>query len=147
MGDHAHIWVDIPDPGGFVGQECMDCGVNRDWATANPRCLSRQPNTRTIVCGLPPAHAGDHEVEKGGVLHIWPEPPRRTTDPVNSPDHYRWLPIETIEITEHFSFTLGNVLKYVMRADHKGKPLEDLKKARWYLDREIARREAEARDN
>lgn len=63
-------------------------------------------------------------------------------DPVSSPEHYRWLPVETIEITEHFSFTLGNVLKYVMRADHKGKPLEDLKKARWYLDREIARRES-----
>lgn len=63
------------------------------------------------------------------------------TDPVNSPEHYRWLPVEVIEITEKFSFTLGNVLKYVMRADHKGRPLEDLKKARWYLDREIAHRE------
>lgn len=62
-------------------------------------------------------------------------------DVVNHPSHYTRLPIEVIEITEHFSFTLGNVLKYVMRADHKGKPLEDLKKARWYLDREIARRE------
>lgn len=67
-------------------------------------------------------------------------------DPVNHPPHYRWLPgdVEVIDITEHMSFPLGNVVKYVLRADHKGKPLEDLRKAAWYLQREIARREAEA---
>lgn len=62
-------------------------------------------------------------------------------DAINNPDHYKWLPVEAIEITEHFNFVLGNVLKYVMRADRKGRPLEDLKKARWYLDREIQKRE------
>jgi hypothetical protein len=62
-------------------------------------------------------------------------------DPVNSPGHYTWLGgIEVIDITEHFSFTMGNVLKYVMRADHKGKPVEDLLKARYYLNRELKRR-------
>jgi hypothetical protein len=62
-------------------------------------------------------------------------------DPVNSPSHYTWLNgIEVIEITEHFGFLLGNVLKYVMRADRKGKPIEDLEKAAWYLAREIANR-------
>lgn len=71
-------------------------------------------------------------------------PPCGTVDPVDHPPHYTWLPagVEVIDITECFSFVLGNVLKYVMRADHKGKPIEDLKKARWYLDREIAHREA-----
>jgi hypothetical protein len=39
------------------------------------------------------------------------------------------------------SFNIGNVIKYVWRADEKGMPIEDLKKARWYLDREIQRRE------
>lgn len=69
-------------------------------------------------------------------------------DPVNHPPHYRWLPngIEVIDITESFGFLLGNVLKYVMRADHKGKPIEDLEKAAWYLSREIANRKAK-RDN
>jgi len=62
------------------------------------------------------------------------------SDSVNHPDHYKWLPVEAIEITEHFNFTLGNALKYIIRADHKGKPIEDLEKARWYLDREIQRR-------
>lgn len=64
-------------------------------------------------------------------------------DPVNSPSHYTWLGgIEVIQITEHLGFSLGNVVKYVLRADHKGKPIEDLEKARWYLDREIARRKS-----
>jgi hypothetical protein len=67
-------------------------------------------------------------------------------DPVNQPAHYTWLPggIQVIDITEHFSFLLGNVLKYVMRCDRKGDGLTDLKKARTYLEREIARRERSA---
>lgn len=67
------------------------------------------------------------------------------SDPVNSPAHYTWLGgIEVIDITEHLSFTLGNVVKYVLRADHKGKPVEDLEKAAWYLAREIDRRKRSA---
>lgn len=62
-------------------------------------------------------------------------------DPVNHPAHYKWMPVEAIDVTEHLNFCLGNVVKYVLRADHKGKPLEDLRKAAWYLAREIERRE------
>ena len=64
-------------------------------------------------------------------------------DNVNHPPHYTWGPVEVIEITERLNFCLGNVVKYVLRADHKGKPIEDLKKAAWYLQREIKRRESE----
>lgn len=66
-------------------------------------------------------------------------------DPVQRPKHYTTHPsgIECIQIAEHMGFCLGNVLKYVWRADLKG-GLEDLKKARWYLDREIAMREQTA---
>ena len=63
-------------------------------------------------------------------------------DMVNAPPHYRQHPsgVECIEITEHMNFNLGNALKYIWRAGLKGAgPSEDLKKARWYLDREIAR--------
>lgn len=62
--------------------------------------------------------------------------------PVNHPPHYTSHPsgIECIDITEHMSFCLGNVLKYVWRSDMKGNAVEDLEKARWYLDREIALR-------
>ena len=62
------------------------------------------------------------------------------SDPVSHPTHYMSHPsgIEPIEITKHESFNIGNAIKYVMRRNFKGKPLEDLKKARFYLDLEIA---------
>lgn len=62
---------------------------------------------------------------------------------INHPAHYASHPsgVECIEIVEHMSFNLGNVIKYLWRADEKGAPLDDLKKARWYLDREIQKRE------
>lgn len=62
-------------------------------------------------------------------------------DPVEYPAHYTWLPngIEVIDITENFNFTLGNALKYIMRSGRKGAQVEDLRKAVWYLQREIAR--------
>ena len=65
------------------------------------------------------------------------------TDNVNKPKHYNSHPsgVEVIRITEHMNFCLGNVIKYVLRADHKNDAIEDLKKARWYLDREISRLE------
>lgn len=65
------------------------------------------------------------------------------SDAVNHPKHYTNHPsgIECIQITEHMGFNLGNVIKYVWRADLKGSSLEDLRKARWYLDREIGKRE------
>lgn len=64
------------------------------------------------------------------------------SDPVEHPDHYTWLPVEAIEITERFNFCMGNALKYIIRADHKGNPIEDLKKARFYIDRELANRQS-----
>jgi hypothetical protein len=61
------------------------------------------------------------------------------SDPVNHPEHYKVGGIETIDFIEakQLNYNLGNVVKYVTRADHKGNRLEDLEKARWYLDREI----------
>ena len=74
-----------------------------------------------------------------------PSAPMSEPDMVNEPPHYRWLPmgIEAIDITELFDFNLGNALKYVLRSKHKGQEIEDLKKARWYIDREIKRMERE----
>ncbi len=71
--------------------------------------------------------------------------PGAVHDPVNSPIHYRSSPsgIECIEVVEHMNFCRGNATKYIWRAGQKGDELEDLKKARWYLDREIARVEKE----
>ena len=65
------------------------------------------------------------------------------TDSVNHPKHYNFSKFEVIDVIEEWGlgFNLGNVIKYIARADHKGKPIEDLKKAYFYLGREIARRE------
>ena len=64
-------------------------------------------------------------------------------DLINRPAHYTSHPsgVECIQITEHMSFNLGNAIKYLWRADEKGAPLDDLKKAAWYIAREIAKRE------
>ena len=61
------------------------------------------------------------------------------TDMVNHPPHYKAGGIETIDFIEAktLGYHLGNVVKYVSRADHKGNKLEDLKKAQWYLARAI----------
>lgn len=62
-------------------------------------------------------------------------------DLVNHPAHYKVGGIETIDFIEAKSlgYNLGNVVKYITRADHKGNKYEDLCKARWYLNREIAK--------
>lgn len=70
------------------------------------------------------------------------------SDNVSHPSHYAngWSNgSEVIDLTEHLSFCAGNVVKYVCRAGRKDpdKYVEDLEKARWYLDREIARAEGE----
>ena len=68
-------------------------------------------------------------------------------DPVNHPSHYIQGGIETIDVIEawELDYLLGNCVKYISRAGKKdpSKTVEDLKKARWYLDREIAKMEAQ----
>ena len=67
-------------------------------------------------------------------------------DAVNHPAHYGGAdnPYEAIKVIEAWGlgFCLGNTVKYISRAGKKGDALEDLRKARWYLDREIAERES-----
>lgn len=60
-------------------------------------------------------------------------------DEVNHPKHYTSHPsgIECIQITEHMGFNLGNAIKYIWRADLKGKSKQDLEKAIWYIQREL----------
>lgn len=68
-------------------------------------------------------------------------------DPVNHPSHYtdRVPGIECIDVVENFDFCLGGAIKYIWRAGLKDptKEIEDLRKARWLLDREIQRLEKE----
>lgn len=63
------------------------------------------------------------------------------SDAVNHPPHYTDHPsgVECIQIVEVFSFNVGNAVKYLWRAGLKGDRIEDLKKAAWYINREIER--------
>jgi hypothetical protein len=62
-------------------------------------------------------------------------------DSVNHPTHYTEHPsgVECIQITEHMNFNIGNAVKYLWRAGLKSDRVEDLKKAAWYVNREIER--------
>ena len=62
-------------------------------------------------------------------------------DAVNHPAHYTAYPVEVIELTEHLNFCRGNAVKYLCRAGLKSKDteVEDLEKARFYIQREIER--------
>lgn len=67
-------------------------------------------------------------------------------DQVNKPQHYTSGDIETIDAIEasmspegFADYLKGNTIKYLWRYQHKGKPEQDLRKARWYLDRLIKR--------
>lgn len=70
-------------------------------------------------------------------------------DPVSHPAHYTAHPsgVECIQVTEHMGFCLGNAVKYIWRADLKDDAVEDLKKAAWYIEREIARRTEGTRES
>lgn len=64
------------------------------------------------------------------------------TEAVNHPKHYTaYKGLEVIELTEQMNFNRGNAVKYIARAGLKNKDteIEDLEKARWYIEREIAR--------
>jgi len=64
-------------------------------------------------------------------------------DVIENPKHYTSHPsgIECIQVTEHMGFCIGNAMKYLWRCDLKKDAVEDLKKAKWYIEREIAKRE------
>ena len=69
---------------------------------------------------------------------------QKQDDPVDHPSHYNTGNIEVIDFIEdkEFGYHESNVIKYVSRARHKGKELEDLRKASWYLNRRIKQLES-----
>ena len=129
-------------PGAGVSKEltCEGCGVafvhkkekaQGRWPKYCPECLPKyskvpkKKEVQTIVEKVEP------EVK---VVEL----PKKE-DVINHPSHYTRGKIEVIDFIEdqQLPYHLGNVIKYIARAGHKGDKLEDLKKARWYLDRYI----------
>ena len=103
------------------------------------------------------AQAREELIKLGGIqavmssIEALPEVPKKerkprakntiiSSDPVNHPSHYTTGGIETIDFIEAkgLDYNLGNVVKYITRADKKGEQLEDLKKAQWYLNRAVS---------
>lgn len=128
----------------------------------NPRIPARLPSALCSSCGYDITMHSRNGHVCPGTLHdkISPETvftsDRPNTeqatlipvhDPVNHPKHYTSHPsgIECIQVTEHMGFCIGNAVKYLWRADLKNDAIEDLKKAKWYIEREIAKREKETK--
>jgi hypothetical protein len=100
---------------------------------------SKRPSTTAPNAQMSLALFGDSPKKRG-------RPPNKSSsksepkDNVNHPSHYKVGGIETIDFIEakSLSYNLGNVVKYITRADYKGNKIEDLKKAQWYLNRELS---------
>lgn len=138
-------------PGGGTSKEltCEGCGTTfihkkekaqGRWPKYCPECLpkySKVPKKKEVVVE-PVAQTIVEKIEQA-----IEEPEVKVTelkeDVINHPSHYTRGKIEVIDFIEdqQLPYHLGNVIKYVARAGYKGDKLEDLKKARWYLDRYI----------
>jgi hypothetical protein len=96
------------------------------------RLLYRLTGTQAMLAQKMGVPVEDYAKLHGEVVGVAP-------DPVNRPAHYTAGGIETIDFIEakKLNYNIGNVVKYLTRADHKGNKLEDLRKAQWYLTREI----------
>jgi hypothetical protein len=118
----------------------------REYLRANPTAT---PKEVAAKCGTNPQHVSviKNDMRKKGeyvqpakqnlpTVAVTPRPP---SDPVNHPAHYKVGGIETIDFIEakRLNYNLGNAVKYVTRADHKGSRKQDLEKAIWYLKREL----------
>jgi hypothetical protein len=86
------------------------------------------------ICGE--MELSDTQVEYAKKLAAYFHKP--TKDAIN-PDHYKRYPVECITLTEHMNFCLGNAVKYIYRAGEKDDIVQDLRKAVWYINREIER--------
>ena len=97
------------------------------------KLIYRLTGTQAMLAAKMGVPIDDYAKEHGEVVGVQP-------DPVNHPAHYTAGGIETIDFIEakKLGYNLGNVVKYITRSGLKGNQLEDLRKAQWYLSREIA---------
>lgn len=127
--------VRIVQPGGFSGYKGRVTSVNALATAPYPYGVKIFVESHAKYI-----HLAEDEIEldTGAV---------ETSNAVDHPSHYTWLPngLEVIDLTEHLNFSRGNAVKYICRADRKGNELEDLQKARWYIEREIQRIQKETK--
>lgn len=132
-------------PGAGVSKEltCEGCGTTfihtkekaqGRWPKYCPECLpkySKVPKKKEVAVEPVAQTIEEPEVK---VVEV-----PKNEDVINHPSHYTRGKIEVIDFIEdqQLPYHLSNVIKYIARAGYKGDKLEDLKKARWYLDRYI----------
>lgn len=134
-------------PGGGVSKELTCEGCNTTfvhtkekaqgrWPKYCPECLPKYSKVPKKKDAQTIAEKVVQTIEKSEVKVV--ELPKKE-DVINHPSHYTRGKIEVIDFIEdqQLPYHLGNVIKYIARAGYKGDKLEDLKKARWYLDRYI----------
>jgi len=104
--------------------------VESKWKEPRPFPLENEGDT-TPAWGTLMVSTSSQPITLGAV--------QEPVDMVNHPPHYKSGGIETIDFIEakELNYRLGSVVAYIVRADHKGNRMEDLKKALWYLQREI----------
>jgi hypothetical protein len=150
------VWADRPDPAPATTHSKSDPALFTEPETdtskneaafthagvACPRCGKSFKNPKAL--GPHKRHCSDRREMSPNKPARKPAKPNRETvvhpaTTVNHPPHYNVGKIEVIAAIEDWQlgFCLGNVVKYVARAEHKGNALEDLKKAQWYLNRHI----------
>lgn len=100
------------------------------------RKINKTPNAETLNAIKEIESMSDEEKTK---FKTSEELFKALDDSVNHPKHYTQRNIECIDVAETFNFNLGNAMKYIWRCEDKGKKIEDLQKAVWYLNREIER--------
>ena len=136
-------------PDWSVYDKKMDGGVNTMWRNPAPDAAVGTPpfQTHTMIVGPPnqfpygplPNQILDPKIINEQFKKAMEN--MKIDDPVNNPKHYGGAdnPYEAIKVIEAWglNFNLGNTAKYISRAGKKDAVLQDLKKARWYLDREI----------
>lgn len=86
-------------------------------------------------------HYPNLEVKTANPAYVPPATVKQSKDTVNHPAHYNVGAIEVIDAIESWqlNFSRGSAIKYIARAGHKNDEIEDLKKAAWYINREIQR--------
>jgi len=107
--------------------------LNKEQSAPKGKLLYRLTGSQAIFAEKVGIPIEDYAKLHGEVVGVAP-------DPVNHPKHYTAGGIETIDFIEakKLGYNLGNVVKYITRSGLKGNQLEDLRKAQWYLSREIA---------
>lgn len=123
---------------------CPTCGRKTVSEGLHPNFFLAPVDDGTDATIIPTADFSRYR--RAEIVETKPEPARPSA--VVHPKHYNAHPsgIECIEVVRHMNFNLGNVVKYLWRADHKGATIEDLKKAAFYLNDEIKLREKRALD-